>query len=181
MSSTQWALLALAAVLVFWMVGGYNRLVALRNALADSFKPVDELVQRRTATATALAALVRDEMASEQSALDTWLAAHQASRQAAEALRARPVMAPLATALVAAEPPLLAATARVLALMDQHAKLMADTTLAAHRATLAEVESRLVFARQVFNDAAATYNEAARVFPTRLLVRLYGFGTAGRL
>ena len=34
MSATQVALLATFVVLVFWGVGAYNRLVALRNALA---------------------------------------------------------------------------------------------------------------------------------------------------
>lgn len=181
MSRGQWLSLGVAAVLVFWMVGAYNRLVALRTALGDTFRQVDDLVQRRAAAATALADLAREEMAAEQNALDAWLAAQTTARKAADALRARPVMAPLAAALVAAEPPLAATSARVLALMEQHPALLADTTVAAHRATLREVEARLGFARQLYNEAAQAYNDAARQFPTRLLARLYGFGTAGRL
>jgi LemA protein len=46
---------------------------------------------------------------------------------------------------------------------------------------LQELEPRLAFARQLFNDAAQAYNEAARQFPTRLLTHLFGFGTAGKL
>jgi LemA protein len=44
-----------------------------------------------------------------------------------------------------------------------------------------EREPRLAFARQLFNDAAQTYDAALVQFPTRLLVRLFGFGPAGRL
>jgi LemA protein len=181
MSMGQWVSLAIAAVLVFWMVGAYNRLVALRTIIGDRFRQVDELVQRRAASATALATVSRGALASEQTALDAWLQAQTASRQAADALRARPVMANLATALMNAESPLSAAGARVMALLDQHPGLLAEATTAAHVAALRETEARLVFARQLFNEAAQTYNEAVRAFPTRLLARLYGFGTAGRL
>ena len=50
-----------------------------------------------------------------------------------------------------------------------------------YRLRLEELEPRLGFARQLFNDAAQAYNDAARQFPTRLLTHLFGFGTAGRL
>lgn len=181
MSSGQWASLALASVLAFWLVGAYNRLVALRNVIGNAFAQVDELVQRRAAAASALADLVRPAMDSEQAALDTWLAAQVVARQATRALRERPVAAQRAAAVTAAEPPLAAATARVMALLEQHPAAAAQATAAAHLATLRETEARLVFARQVYNDAALAYNDAARQFPTRLLTRLYGFGTAGRL
>ncbi|MEN9628390.1 MAG: hypothetical protein RJA10_1617 [Pseudomonadota bacterium] len=181
MSNGQWLVLAIAAVLVFWMVGAYNRLVSLRTAIGGAFGQVDELVQRRAAAATALAAAAREHMPSEQAALDAWLAAQTTSRQAADGLRARPVVASLATALMSAEPPLSAAAARVMALLEQHPEVTAEATTAAHVATLRETEARLVFARQLFNEAAQAYNDAARMFPTRLLARLYGFGTAGRL
>ena len=181
MSAGQWTSLALAAVLVFWMVGAYNRLVALRTAIGDAFRQVDELVQRRAAAAIALVNIARDEMPSEQTALDAWLAAQATSRQAADALRTRPVMATLSAALMSSEAPLAGAGARVMALLEQHPQVLADTTAAAHMATLRETEARLVFARQLFNEAAQAYNDAVRLFPTRLLARLYGFGTAGRL
>jgi LemA protein len=80
MSVGQWTSLALAAVLVFWMVGAYNRLVAMRTAIGDAFRQVDELVQRRAAAAIALVNIARDEMPSEQTALDAWLAAQTTSR-----------------------------------------------------------------------------------------------------
>ena len=181
MSAGQWASLGVAAVLVFWMVGAYNRLVALRNVIADAFRQVDELVQRRAAAAGALAELARPALDGEQAALEAWLAAQAAVREAANALRARPVLAARAAALTAAEPPLAATTARVMALLEQHPQVLSDAMVAAHRATLREVETRLAFARQLFNEATQAYNDAVRLFPTRLLARLYGFGTAGRL
>ena len=181
MSPGQWASLAAAAVLVFWMVGAYNRLVALRSAIGSAFAQVDDLLQRRHEAVSALVAAVRDSMPTEQGALDAWLAAAAQVRSAADALRLRPVMAPLALALVAAESAIAAAGSRSRALLDQHPEALALPEVADSLAVLREVEPRLVFSRQLFNAAAADYNQAARQFPTQLLTRLFGFGTAGRL
>ena len=57
----------------------------------------------------------------------------------------------------------------------------ADAALAPHVVALRDRAPQLVFARQLFNDAVAQYNEAARQFPTRVLARLFGFGPAGPL
>jgi LemA protein len=180
-SAGQWLALAVAALLVFWMVGAYNRLVALRNTIGEAVQLLHELLLRREAAVTHLAHALRVPLAAEQAALDTWLASLPALRLAADALHRKPVMAPLAAALTQADAPLLAAGARVQALLEQHGGLQNDPAIGGHLFELRECERRLVFARQAFNDAAASYNEAARLFPTRLLTRLYGFGTAGRL
>jgi LemA protein len=181
LSSTQLGVLAAAAVIVFWMVGGYNRLVALRTGLGAAYAQVDELLQRRGAAVQTLVAALRAPLAAESGALDALLAAQAQVASAADALRARPVMASHAAALVAAESLMRSSASRVLALVEQHPALAATPDIAPPLATLHELPTRLGFARQLYNDAAATYNAAARQFPTRLLTRLYGFGTAGRL
>lgn len=181
MTQGQWIALAVGAVLVFWMVGAYNRLVALRTAIGGAMAQLVDLVHRRAASAAALHDAVRDAMAAEHSALEAWAQAQTQVRQAADALRAKPVMSNLASTLVAEEAALAAATSRVLALLEQHRELPSDAEVAVHLAALREVESRLGFARTLFNEAAQTYNQAVREWPTRLLARLFGFGTAGRI
>ena len=93
LSPTQLGVLAGTAVLVFWMVGGYNRLVALRTGLGAAYAQVDELLKRRGAAVQALVAGLRGPLTSEGSALDALLAAQVQVASAAEALRSRPVMA----------------------------------------------------------------------------------------
>jgi len=181
MSQAQWLGVGVCALLMFWVIGAYNRLVAMRTAIGAVYAQVDDLIQRRAAAAHALAAATHDEMIGEHSAIEAWLAAQDQCRQAADALRARPVLASLAAALVAAEAPLAAAGARVMALLEQRPRVLGDNSATTHVATLRETEARLVFARQMFNEAAQTYNDAVRLFPTRLLARAFDFGTAGRL
>jgi len=181
MSDAQIAVLVAAAILVFWMVGAYNRLVAMRTAIGSAWQLVGEVLAKRGDAVLALVAALREPLAGEQGALDALLAAEKQVRNAAVALGARPVMAPLAGALIAGEAAMASAASRVLALLEQHAELRTDAAVAPQVAVLNDSVSRLAFARQLFNDAAQAYNDAAHQFPTRLLVQMFGFGPAGRI
>lgn len=180
MSIGQWVVLAAAAVIIFWMVGAYNRLVALRSAIGEAFRQVDELMQRRHDAAKALADAARQALAGEPDAIDAWLSALAASSKAAAALRLHPADAEPASALAASESILAAHAARVMALLEQQQERL-DASAIGERNALHEVQSRLGFARQLFNEAAQAYNAAAQELPTRWLTRLYRFGLAGRL
>lgn len=181
MSLQEIVLIAAAAMLVFWMLGAHNRLVALRNDIGAAWAQVDEPLQRRVAALSPLVDGLRAHLSDEQGTLDAVAQALAQVRAAGDALRARPAQAARAAALAKAESALSAAQARLLALLEQRAELRSDVTLAAHADALRDSGQRLAFARQLFNDAVRRYNDAAHQLPTRLLARLFGFGAAGAL
>ncbi len=181
MSSTQWAVLAAAAVLVFWMVGAYNRLVALRNAIGAAWTQIDAALHHRGEAVEPLLAALRDPLTAEQGAMDAWLAAHRQAGAAAATLGARPVALAAAAAWVAAETALASAASRVFALLEQQVQVSQRSDVAGLVARWHEGQSRLGFARQLFDSAAADYNAAAVQLPTRWLLRVFGFGRAGLL
>jgi LemA protein len=180
-SSVQWLVLATACVLAFWTLGAYNRLVGLRNHINHAWSKLDEALQQRTQAAQPLLAALQEPLATEAGALQTTQTAMADATQAAVQMSARPSLAPHAQAWVLAEANLAAAAARLFALMDQHpsARELADVPTCT--AQWREAEHRLKFARQVFNEAATSYNLACAAFPTRLLVRLFQFSPAGLL
>jgi|CXWL01.1.fsa_nt_gi LemA protein len=179
MTPQQIAALALAAVLVFWMVGAYNRLVALRNVIAEAWAKVQEALSQRAAALVPLVAALRGPLAAEQGALDTLLAAHAEAGHAAAAMAGGPLAPARAQAWVVAESALAAAASRVFALLEQSPEACSEDTVAALAGHWRDGQARLPFARQLFNEAAAAYNAAVGLFPTSLLARLYGFGRAG--
>jgi LemA protein len=181
MSTEQMAVVALAALLVFWTLGAYNRLVELRNQIIAAWAQVDEPLQRRAAAVTPLVSGLRMHLPDEQGALDAVQAALVQVHAAADALRTRPALALRAAALSTAESALSSALSRLLALVEHRTGLGTDATLAPHVAALSEATQRLAFARQLFNDAVLSYNDAAHQFPTRVLSRVFGFGPAGTL
>lgn len=181
MTAQQMGWLALAAVLMFWAVGAYNRLMALRSAITGAWAKVDDALRQRAAAAEALGAALREPLAAESGALDAWQAALAEAARAAATLGAKPVQQAHAVAWVAAEAALAAAASRVFALLEQHAELRQGEAVASQVLAWQEASKRLRFARQFFNEAAAPYDEAIATFPTRLLVRAFRFRAAGRL
>lgn len=181
MSSGQLVALAIGAVLVFWMVGAYNRLVALRSAIGAAWAQAEEQLQRRRAVLEPVITALRPTLDDEPLALDALQGALLQLQAAADAVRARPVNSAGVASLATAEQVLANALARLLAVLEHHPALRDGPEVAAGLQALQDLEPRMAFARQLFNDAGAAYNEAARQFPTRLLTRLYGFGTAGRM
>ncbi len=181
MSSQQIGLLALAAVLVFWAVGAYNRLMALRNGIADAWAKVDEALRQRQAAAEPLLAALRAPLAAEQGALDAWATASLEAARAAAVMGGKPVVQAHAATWAAAEAAQAAAASRVFALLEQQSELRLQEPVAGLALAWRDAMKRLGFARQLFNETAAPYNEALRTFPTRLLVGLFRFEPAGRV
>lgn len=181
MTREQIAALALGALAVFWMVGAYNRLVALRNAIGEAWAKVDDALRQRAGAGAVLETALREPLAAEQGTLDTWQASLAEAARSAAALTARPVSEDNAAAWIAAESALAGSTARVLALLDLNSALRDEHAVVSGTTTWHEASARLVFARQLFNDAALAYNEAIALFPTRLLLPLFRFGRCGRI
>lgn len=180
---THWqaVLLALAAVTVFWMLGAYNRLVSLRNAVGAAWRPVDELLAARAAAVPPLLAALREPLSAEGAALDALAAAQSRVAEAACAMGAQAVRADAAAALVRAEAAFGPSCTRVLALAETETALRGEEAVQAPMAALQDLAPRLAFARQAFNDAVRAHNEAIEQWPTRLLARLYGFPPGGSL
>jgi LemA protein len=171
--------LTLVAVGVFWTLGAYNRLVGLRNTIGQAWTKVDEALKLRGQAAWPLLALVQVPLAAEAGALRAVDVALNEATRAAQQMSAGPVVAAHANEWVAAEASMAAHASRLFALVEQHAAVRELPDVGAHTAAWREAGQRLGFARQVFNEAAAAYNQACVLFPTRLLVRVFGFGPAG--
>ena len=181
MSGGYVAALLLAAVLLFWALGAHNRLVAQRNAIAQAWARVMEALRQRATVAQPLVAVLREPLAAEHGALDNLLLTHEAALRAAADMSARPVLPANAQAWVAAEAAVAAAATRLLALLEQHPGVLAEEPVANLVATWNEAQARLPFARQLFNQEAAAYNDAVALVPTCWLARALRFQPAGLL
>jgi LemA protein len=180
-SAEQLASLAGAAVLVFWMVGAYNRLVRLRNAIGAAWSQLDLQLQRRAVALPAMLAALESPMAAEQRTFDAVSTAQRQVQSASEQLRVSAVRPDAAAALMAALAQLDATLARLLSLLDQHAELRSGDAVATPLREMHDADLRLAFARQLYNDAVQAYNAALDQFPTRLLTGFFRFGPAGQL
>jgi LemA protein len=183
--TSHWLLqLGVVAVVVFWMVGGYNRLMRLRNAVAAAWAQVEPALARRADATNAVMERVRAPMAEEAVTLQAVADADTRTRQAAEAVRAARSRPDTVTQWIATEAALASPATRLKALLDLHAaQLREDPACADLPAGIRawnEADSRVTFARQTFNEAVQAYNRAAHQWPTRVITVIFGFKPAGR-
>jgi LemA protein len=180
-SITQWVAIGVIAVLAFWALGAYNRLVRRRNELANAFAQIDVQLKRRYDLIPNLVETARKYVQHERDTLEAVIAARNSARGAADAARARPTDAARIGALAGAEAVLDGALSRLMAVVENYPELKADATLRELAEELTHTENRVAFARQAFNDSVLEYNNAAMQAPTNIVANLFGFRAAAML
>jgi len=172
MTTTEATLAVIGAILVFWIVGAYNRMVRLRNDLVARFAAVDERYRQRHVLLHSQLDLLSSALASAAPRLDALRAACQQAHAAREHARARPAAAGAVTSLRVADGILADARSRL------PVQSVAGVDLPELNQRLAASDTALVFARGEFNAAVAAYNQALRQFPTVLVAQLFAFRAA---
>lgn len=175
MTTTEATLAAAFAILAFWIVGAYNRIVRLRNDLVARFVAVDhEYRERQSLIERQLEVLVA-VLAAAAPRVEALRAACRQANAARERARIRPGAATAVTSLRVAE--------QIVA--DARAHLPVPSTAGPDLpdlvARLSRSDSALAFARREFNAAVSAYNAAVRQFPTVLVARLFSFREAAAL
>lgn len=181
MSATAWIVLGLIAALVVWAVAVYNRLVQLRNRIANAFGQIDVQLKRRHDLVPNLVEVAKGYLAHEAATLEAVIKARGQAQGAAAAVRAQPGSANAMGALAAAEGVLGSSLGRLMAVAEAYPDLKADATMRSLSEELTSTENRLGFARQAYNDQALEFNDAAAQFPDLIVARLLGFPTVPML
>lgn len=181
MSTVQILFLVAMALVFFWAVGAYNRLVRLRNAITNAFAQIDVQLKRRHDLIPNLVEVARKYIQHERDTLERVTAARQQAMAACDLVRARPGQAGPVKSLALAEEVLASAMKGFQAVVEDYPELKADETLRRLSEELTHTENKVAFARQLFNDATLDYNNAAQQFPANLVAGPFGFREAPML
>ena len=163
------------AVAAGW-VALYNRLVSRRNAFRNAFSQIDVQLKRRHDLVPNLVETAKAYLKHERGTLEAVVAARNVAAGAAARAAASPGDPSLMAGLSAAEGVLAGSLSRLLAVAEAYPDLKANQTMAALMEELSSTENRIAFARQAFNDAVMTYNNARETFPGVLVAG--GFAAA---
>jgi len=158
------ALLAIVAALVAWAVWIYNRLVTLKNQVANGWKQIDVQLKRRHDLIPNLVAAVRGAMEFERDTLERVITA-----------RSRAVAAPAGAAAMAAENDLSLALRQLFAVAENYPQLRANENVLRLQEELTTTENQIGFTRQYYNDVTTQFNTQQDLFPARLIARQFGF------
>lgn len=181
MSMQAWVVIGVLAVVALWAVAVYNRLVELRNRIANAFGQIDVQLKRRYDLIPNLVEVARGYLQHEATTLEAVIKARGQAQGAAAVARAAPTNAGAVGALAVAEGVLGGTLGRLMVVAEAYPALKADATMQSLSEELASTENRLGFARQAFNDQALDFNNAATQFPALIVARLLGFAPAPML
>lgn len=151
-------LLVVLVVPVLWVVGAYNRLIALKGQVANAWKQIDVQLKRRHDLIPNLVETVKGALQFERETLEAVIAA-----------RTKAVAATGVAATAKAEGELTQALGRLFAVTEAYPDLKALGNVAQLQEELTSTENKIAFARQHYNDVATQYNIAQAQFPTNLV------------
>ncbi len=171
-------LLIIVGVLVFVVIGIYNKLVSLRNRVKNGFAQIDVQLQRRHDLIPNLVESVKGYMAHERETLEAVVQARNAAVTGLKAAAADPSNAEAIKALGAAEATLSGTLGRLFALAENYPDLKASENMLRLQEELASTENKVSFSRQAFNDAVLGYNNACEIFPNNLIANMFTFNPA---
>jgi LemA protein len=170
--------LAVVAVVVFWAIGAYNRLVSLRNQFKNAFAQIDVQLKRRYDLIPNLVETAKAYMKHERETLEAVIRARNSAVSANQAAAADPGSAAAIAGLTAAEGALTGALSKLFALSEAYPDLKANQNMMQLTEELTGTENKISFARQAFNDAVMTFNTAVQQFPTNILASIFSFTPA---
>jgi len=158
----MWTIVILVALAVaaLFVVGIYNRLVALRQTCRQGAADIDAQLRQRHDLVPNLVATVKGYATHEKSTLDSVIEARNAAA-------ARPSSESEAQFKLALD--------RLLALSEAYPDLKANANFQALQGELADIEDKLAAARRALNAAVSRYNASVESFPAVLFAGALGF------
>lgn len=161
-------LLALATILVFifFWVYLYNRLIVLRNQVENAWHQIDVQLKRRYNLIPNLVEAVKGYAFHERELFEKVTQA-----------RARAVAASNVKEQEEAENALTRSLRKLFGVAENYPELKANQNFLQLQEELSDTESKIAYARQLYNDAAMAFNTTKQVFPSNIVASLFSFSS----
>ena len=160
-------LLAVVVVLVVYLVGIYNSLVAVRERVRQAWANIDVLLKQRHDELPKLIETCKQYMQYEQETLEKVMRARAAVQTASAGGNV--------AAVGAAEQQLRSDVGRLFAVAENYPQLKTDESFKQLQARISGLEDAIADRRELYNDQANINNTRIDQFPDALIARRYGF------
>ena len=154
----------LIVALVALVINVYNKMVKGRNRCKDAFSQIDVQLTRRFDLIPNLVETVKGYAKHESETLEKVIKArnnYASAKNEAEKLEASKEMS--------------RGVMNIMALAENYPDLKANTNFIDLQNQLKEVEEKISYARQFYNDSVLMYNNKIEMFPSNLVASIFGF------
>lgn len=175
-------ILVIIGVLIFWVVGIYNRLVTLKNRYQNAFSQIEVQLKRRYDLIPNLVETAKGYIKHERETLEAVIAARNQAVSGLEKASADPGSPSAMLDLGQAEGMLAGAMGKLNVVVEAYPELKANQNMMQLSEELTSTENKVAFSRQAFNDAVTEYNTYKQTFPPVVFAGAFGHtGDAGLL
>jgi LemA protein len=171
-------LAVLLLALISFIVGGYNKLVTMRNRYKNAYAQIDVQLKRRYDLIPNLVEIAKGYIKHERETLENVTKARNIAYTASQAAAANPGDASAMKNLASAETGLGGTLSRLMMVSESYPDLKANQNMMQLTEELTSTENKISFARQAYNDSVMVYNTDREVFPSNIIAGIFNFGPA---
>lgn len=165
-------ILAILAVLFFWVKSSYNGLVTKDEVVKKTWAEVQNQYQRRMDLINNLVATVKGAANFEQKTLTDVIEARAKATQMV--VKADDLTPEKMKDFQASQGQLTQALGRLMMVTENYPQLKANQNFLDLQAQLEGTENRTTVARKDYNEAVQMFNTSARSFPTNIFANIFG-------
>lgn len=157
-------LVIIVVLILLFIMSTYNGLVKLRNKVRDQFSQIDVQLKKRSDLIPNLVETVKGYSKHESETLEKVIQARNTYLSAGTPDEKMKSSGELSQAI-----------GKLFALAESYPDLKANTNFLDLQSQLKDIEDKISYARQFYNDSVLMYNNKIEMFPSNLIAGIFNF------